>query len=377
MSTAAFWLTASSDAHELTDELATSLQRVGLDGVLDDLDRAAEPCAVPADAAVEGFTWQREDSDSTQWFPQGITTSADAVGEEDLDGRRVIVTSWYAKRVRGRSQGSRVTFVDRSDPDRPRYRHVLLVEPVRKGRRGRVDLRPVHVHAGGIVWYGDYLYVAGTGEGIRVFRIADLMRVPARRSARWWQLTRRWDGQAIGRSWTGRYRAFGYRYVLPQCLAYAASSGQGSEDLRYSFMSLDRSGEQHHLIAGEYGRAGSSARLVRFALDPQSLLLHADDQQRSSPLELLEDQVARMQGATTVRGSWVITSSNGAGKPGDLWVGAPGALRRHRGVLPTGPEDITYWPSARRLWSLSEWPGHRWVFAIDVDRWVPEGEGSG
>lgn len=372
MNSTVFVLTASASAQDLTVELAMILDRVGLDGVLDDLNRAADPCTVPAEASVEGFTWQRDDRDSALWVPQGITTSADAVGDEDR-GHRVIVTSWYAKRERGRSKGARVTFVDYTDPARPRYRHVLLVEPVRNGGRGHVDLRPVPVHAGGIVWYGDYLYVAGTGEGIRVFRIDDLMRVPPRGPCRW-ALSGRWGRQTIGRSWTGRYRTFGYRYVLPQCFAYTASSPEGSEDLRYSFMSVDRTGEQHQLIAGEYGRTGSSARLVRFALDPESLLLSADERRRSLPLELLEDQVPRMQGATIVKGQWVITSSNGEGNAGDLWVGAPGSLHRHRGVLPTGPEDITYWPSTGQLWSLTEWPGRRWVFAMDARRWVPDAD---
>ena len=33
--------------------------------------------------------------------------------------------------------------------------------------------------------------------------------------------------------------------------------------------------------------------------------------------------------------------------------------------MPVGVEDITYWPSTDQLWSLSEYPGHRYVFAMD------------
>jgi len=32
--------------------------------------------------------------------------------------------------------------------------------------------------------------------------------------------------------------------------------------------------------------------------------------------------------------------------------------------LPVGPEDVTYWPSTDLLWSLTEYPGRRFVFAI-------------
>jgi hypothetical protein len=77
-----------------------------------------------------------------------------------------------------------------------------------------------------------------------------------------------------------------------------------------------------------------------------------------------------MQGATLVGETWVVTASAGEGRPGDLWVGRPGELRRLRGVLPTGPEDVAHWPQRRQVWSLTEWPGSRFVFGVDVDPWV-------
>lgn len=315
---------------------------IGLDGVLDDLDRVGAVCEVPATAATVGFAWESRDFYDPSWFPQGITTSADATGS-DLDGRDVLIASWYSTRAGCLNLGSRISCVDYSDRGRPAYRHVLLVE--RTTVRGRRRLKPVRVHAGGIVWYGPYLYVAGTKEGIRVFRLEDIIRMPDPR------------------------RAFGYDYVLPQWSGYGAHSDRGWEDMRYSFMSLDRSGATHHLVAGEYGRRGATHRLTRFALDHETHLLDTDEEDRSVPLELLEDNVERMQGATLVDGTWVITTSQGEGVPGDLWVGGPGAFERHRAVLPSGPEDITFWPARRELWSLTEWPGGRWVFAMDADRW--------
>ena len=86
--------------------------------------------------------------------------------------------------------------------------------------------------------------------------------------------------------------------------------------------------------------------------------------------ELHDGQPDRMQGATLVGETWVVTASAGEGRPGDLWVGRPGELHRHRGVLPTGPEDVAHWPQRRQVWSLTEWPGRRWVFGIDVDPWI-------
>ena len=45
-------------------------------------------------------------------------------------------------------------------------------------------------------------------------------------------------------------------------------------------------------------------------------------------------------------------------------MGRPGSWRSFAGALPPGPEDITYWSSTDTFWSLSEYPGQRYVFAI-------------
>ena len=73
--------------------------------------------------------------------------------------------------------GARLTFVDLTDPEAIRYRHVLLVEPFLHDD-GAVDVRPVAVHAGGIVWHGGHVHVAGTTRGFSSFRLDDIVRVP-------------------------------------------------------------------------------------------------------------------------------------------------------------------------------------------------------
>jgi hypothetical protein len=91
----------------------------------------------------------------------------------------------------------------------------------------------------------------------------------------------------------------------------------------------------------------------------------------SDPVEVIdlhEPGIPRMQGATVVDGTWFVSASHGPA-PGDLWVGSSGVWVQHRGVLPPGPEDLTASHDGRRLWSLSEYPRQRWVFAMDADRW--------
>ncbi len=309
--------------------------RVGIAGVLAHLNRTAAPARVPGTAVEWGFGWNAEDARTERWWPQGITTSADAGDPESVGGRRLVLTSWYARSRRGANLGSRVSVIDL---DTLEYRHVLLVVPERVG--DRVELRPLRVHAGGLVWCGPYLHVAGTRRGLSTCRVDDVIRVASVEDA------------------------FGYRFVLPVRFGYQAHATQGVEPLRYSFLSLDRGSSPPELLAGEYGRAEMSRRLVGYPLDPETLHLatHTDDTSR--PRWLDERGPGHMQGTVRVGDTCYITASRGRHRTGQLYVGTPGRLRRHPGALPVGPEDITYWPSTDRLWSLSEYPGHRFVFSV-------------
>jgi len=330
-------------------EARTTLLRAGerldVPALLDGASLRLQDAGVPGPAVTRGFAWERPDAETEHWYPQGVTTSADA--EPGATDRDVVVTTWYAHH-RPRRTGSRLTFVDLAAR---RYRHVLLVRAVRTP--WGVRARPVPIHAGGIAWYGPYLYVAATRVGILLFRVSDLLKVGPRSG---------------GRGVAGR---LGYDVVLPEYARLSAWSRDGGSRLRYSFLSVAHgtSGEAPELVAGEYGGVGRSQRLWRFALDPVTSLPVREDSGRAVPTELHTAQSARMQGATALDGRWYVTTSQGRGNPGDLLVGAPGAFRRHKGVLPTGCEDIAAWPQRRELWSVTEWPGMRWVYAVDPDVW--------
>ncbi len=352
-------LVRSAERADEVDELAARLGgRVGLAGVLADLNRLARPGPVPGRAVRWGFRWDEEDQRSRRWWPQGITTSADADPTETVQGRRLVVTSAYSKTLGGVAKGARVSVVDVTDPARVRYRHVLLVEAF-VGRGGTIGVRPVPVHAGGIVWHGDHLHVAGTRRGFSTFRLDDIVAVPTRRAD---QDT---DRLALPEDRADPVDAFGYRYLLPLRFGYDAVTGAGQEELRYSFLSLDRSTRPHELVAGEYGRGSMTTRLARYEIDPATGLLRTDDVGTARPLALEERGIGHTQGAVVVGGRWYLTTSAGQYRLGSVWTGTPGDLVRHRFAVPVGPEDITYWPSTDQLWSLSEYPGHRYVFAMD------------
>jgi hypothetical protein len=349
-------LRRSEERTTQVDALAAALAaegggRVGLRGVLADLNRTARVSRVPASAASWGFRWDEEDTNSRRWWPQGVTTTADRGVSEEYGGRRVVLTSWYSKDLAGVHKGSRITVVDLSERP-PRYRHVLLVDAVTHDDGG-VDVRPLKVHAGGIVWHGDHLHVAGTARGLSTFRLDDVLRVGGLG-----------DRNRLGLG-TG---SFGYRYLLPVRFTYDAFADDGHEQMRYSFLSLDRTGGEARLLAGEYGRNGATTRLVDFAFDAGTSLLRVSEEGQAHPLSLSLHGVEGMQGATVVDGSWYVTTSAGRYLRGSLYVGRPGAFRRLARVLPVGVEDLAYWPSRDELWTLSEYPGRRFVLAMDRSR---------
>jgi hypothetical protein len=202
-------------------------------------------------------------------------------------------------------------------------------------------LKPLAVHAGGIVWHGRYLHVAATGRGFFTCRFDDLLQVP--------------EGAGL--------ETHGHRYVLPVRFAYQARTDEGNAPLRYSFLSLDRSTEPPWLVAGEYGSAKQTRRLARFPTDAQTGLLATGEDGFARPV-LDERGEVRMQGAVVADGSYYVTASQGQWKPGTVHVGRPGAFAAHRFATPPGPEDLVWWPATDLLWSVTEHPRRRWIYAI-------------
>lgn len=320
------------------DALAARLGgRVGLEGVLARLDRrAARSLAgrLLGRAVDAAYRWDRTDARDPRWWPQGISSTADAQDAGTVSGRRLLLTTWYAKDLGDGSHGSRVTVLDL---ETRRYQHVLLVTP--DAREGGPGIRPLRIHAGGVVWRGRWLHVAATARGFVTCHLDDVM--PA--------------GDEPG--------AHGHALVLPARFAYTAHTDEGHERLRYSFLSLDRSSDPPGLLAGEYGRGGSTTRLARFDLTGEGLLEVGDDGW-SRPAWLDEGGVRQMQGAVLAAGRHYVTSSRGRRWPGSVHVGRPGRFREHRLAVPMGPEDVTWWPATDRLWSVTEHPGRRWVVSM-------------
>ena len=131
--------------------------------------------------------WQftAADNKDTQWYPQGITSTADSLDTGLVDGVEALLFSWYHKG----DQGVRVGFMNMNNRD---YVYALLVEPTSGDNYKALK----NLHAGGIMWYGTKLYVVDTYKGIRIFDMSKIMKVTA--------------GSGIGKS-GGKYYAHGYK----------------------------------------------------------------------------------------------------------------------------------------------------------------------
>ena len=327
---------------------------VGIPGVGAGMTRQARPSRLGralGRAVSEAFAWDAADSRDPRWWPQGVSSSADAEPDEHVAGRPLLVTTSYARQVGGSSHGCRVTFVDLGTL---RYEHVLLVEPG-VDADGSPTLAPVHLHAGGIVWHGPWLHLAATARGLVSCRVDDVLAVAAPGVA---------DRLGVV---GGRVTAYGHRFVLPVRRLLRAGAEKGRERFRYSFLALDRSEETPALLSGEYARGDRSRRLARYEIDRATTLPRLDDDGAARPVWLAEG-VGRMQGAVVRRGQHLVSVSNGPWLPGTIHAGRPGALHAHRLAVPMGPEDLTYWPSTDRVWSVTEHPGRRWFFAMRRSR---------
>jgi hypothetical protein len=344
-----FRLKASGYNSVITD-LDAVLPNASVAAVVDSANRKAASCT-PHPNAVAAFCWEPGDDSTAEWYPQGITTSADAQADGKYEGKTVVVTSWYHHEGDG-AKGVRISFVDYANPAAPRYRHVLAVEPYKDGA-GKPNFRAVPVHAGGMVWYGHYLHVADTRNGFRVFDMRHIWKVSSG------------DKNKIGRQPDGSYHAHDYAYALPQAVSISASTTGGYPALRYSAVSLDRTSSPHSVIVPEYDADGTGTRIVRYPMDASTFMPKPSDDGYAHGSEAYQLDLRSMQGATAIAGKFFVSSSRGADTQGLVYTftrtNGPTA---HPNALPPGPEDLSYWQAKDQLWTLAEHPGKRSVLAV-------------
>ncbi|MBK1788355.1 hypothetical protein [Prauserella cavernicola] len=335
---------------QLDDELPVA----SVPAVLDSANRAATTsgCDPAATGQLAAFCWQSGDNSTPDWYPQGISTTADAYDSGTYEGRTAVFVSWYYNGS-GTDKGARISFVDYENPSAPEYRHVLLVEPYTNSA-GQPDFRPVTIHAGGIFTYGHYLYSADTWGGFRAFDLRHLWKVSTG------------DEAKIGRQSDGSYHAFNYAYALPQAQKFTASTTNDVARLRYSAASLDRTTSPDSVVVPEYNADGTGSRVVRFPIDDTDRKFAESDDGYTHATEAYRTDIPSMQGATAIDGEFLVSASAGSGSRGSVHTfTADSGPTKHSSAQPIGPEDLSYRGPDQQLWGLTEYPGTRFVYAMD------------
>lgn len=359
--------TLTSDYHQfdaLNSALAADLGTASVATVMNNANHDRGPITDTAVTGlagyVTGFTFDSGDESDCANFPQGITSSRDAEGDGSggtYDGHQLILVSWYTEDGCGGAQSrSRITLVDWDATYPNTYRKILLVQPT--GTTSAPSFTDIPIHAGGVSWYGDYLYVADTGHGMRVFNMKQILKTNTGGTA-----------DQIGRQSNGTYYAHNYAYVLPQIGTVTAHTTSGTA-LSWSSISLDRvSGS---IVMAEYTcQSGCTSypnrapRAVRFPFASGATTFAAS----TTATEARQLPWYKINGVASHNGRWWFNSS------GDkkLYYWTPSTGPYTFGWV-SGGESISYWEdtaSADLLWSLQEPAGHRNVFAVKQATYGP------
>jgi hypothetical protein len=204
-----FKLKQSGYRSSLIEDLDKALPGKKVKDIIRDVNHPALPTRPNVKGLVEGssFTWHHDkdgnfdDVNTRKWYPQGITTSADAFENGKYDGEEINIVSWHSDKYDNGKRGVRLSFVRMTDIASNRYyRHVLLVYP-KRDKHGVASFKAVRVHAGGLFWYGTLLYVVDTDNGLRVFDLEHIYQVDTGKGAL----------RHIGRVEKRKYQAYGYK----------------------------------------------------------------------------------------------------------------------------------------------------------------------
>lgn len=258
------------------------------------------------------------------------------------------------------------------------------------------------IHIGGMVWYGNYLYVADTTKGLRVFDMRHILDLNPDHDAATNDPTpggltsNVQDKTKVGRH-SNVWYSYGYRYVMPQVASWHTTAAKntsgycfGSGKPKISFLSLDRTGSDH-LVTGEYCNLNdgktSGGRVATWPLngttgepvwydEPDGFKVYADAAYALPTGGELSDKPGeplwhKIQGAARNNGNWYFHRSNGFDYGRMLRATVSSGQLVMKGTQQvkssTGPEDL-YVEHGRTtgrtplIWSISE---HRYVNDTD------------
>lgn len=337
--------------------LDAALPNVSLNTVAHDANHAMTGCtateraALPvAPTATRAICWDSDRAGSEAWIPQGITTSGDADDDGMWGADRIILSGWHGTDALGRYDDARIMVVNDDTPSAPAFRMMYLAVPNSTGS----TFSAAKAHMGGMVWYGDKIYVTAVGNtstAIRVFSTKHLLRMTS-------------GAATIGHTSDG-YAAYGYEYAAMQVGYYSYADGRCdmASDTGvpcFSSISLDRTTSPDSLVTTEYfSNQDLHGRLYRYDMGADFLL--AASSGRVPAREAYRSHVGNMQGVLSHGGVWYVAHSS-ATIHGQLWAQTTEATASaHCGDPRTAacwavhPEALTYDWSTGLVWAQTEW----------------------
>ncbi len=328
---------------------------IGLPGVLADLNRAGPVLTglnhPPAVGYKGGFRWNDGDMSTEDWVPQALTAGVSG-------STNVAIASWHYAPTTAPEKGVRISVADISDMSLSavNYRHVLLVRPTSSG-----NFTIIPEHGGGLAWYGNYLYMADTSDGIRVFDLTQIREVSTSTTCE------TAIGQ-VGSVWC----AYGYKYVLPQVSAYVVPSTITSPCRpKFSWLGKDTRGTTDVVLSGEYcnntgtgcpydgSTPGLGGRLYRWPVDSTTYRLKTVSGSVTPERAYILNEpnvqgVAPIMTTTATTSYWLSSTRYG----GALFKVSTGASRTAylsgSGQWARMPEGMHATGSGTNLWTITE-----------------------
>ncbi|WP_257669330.1 hypothetical protein [Parapedobacter tibetensis] len=317
---------------------------------------------IPANRQAAGFKWNKGDQDTEEWRPQGITGF-------QWGGKRFLLVTWYGRESYAH-KGVRISLVDITNMNNITYRHLLLVQDINNGfyngsdgYQQLGDFAPVRVHAGGVAYYNQKIYVASTSLGIRVFDLNKI--IPASGDA---------TKNRIGRNTDGTLQAFDYRYIVPQTGYYRIRNASPFSCIAVG----DGPGSGDGLWTGQYitTSTGGTPKVFGFPLNASGQIASSPSPEMVAPKDNETGNngpVYNIQGVyrkATTTFMAVTGKSQYEGSTARLVRYTDGDNAGYRWRWPHGAEDLYLEKSTGYLWNLTEYETsqygreNRCVFAV-------------
>lgn len=304
---------------------------------------------IPEENRARGILWSNtsstDDEKTNLWRPQGITGFT-------KNGVRYLLISWYAQNSEAYN-GSRVSLLDisPSSANYLKYRHIILVQNVIPSSSPDYTqlgtFAPLNIHAGGMAYINDKIYICSTSLGVRVFDINKLIEVNDDSGS----------GTKCGEDSNGNLFAFGYRYILPQVGYYDINGGADP----FSGLQLNEEGDAIWTCQYYAGSADPSIvpKIYGFPINSSGTMLNSGIEYQVPKNSLFtSDHAHGMQGIFR-KGNRTWLSCTGS--PTESY-GSTARLARYtddatyttRYRWPYGSEGLYYESTYDYLWCLTE-----------------------